>query len=278
MRFIDVHVHPPVAGFLRAFQPFLPHLEAYFGRPIEEMTVDELADYYREREGMAVLLGWDAETATGRPPLTNQQVAFLVEAHPDVFVGFGSVDPLKGAGAVAGIHEAARLGLRGLKFHPSAQRFSPTDRTVYPVWEAAAEHGLICLVHTGFTGLGAGTPGGMGVALRYARPLALDEVAADFPELTLIAAHPPWPWEEEGIAVIRHKTNLYLDLSGWSPKYFSEGLRRAVAGPLVDRTLFGSDFPFLTPDKWLADWETLDLPEEVTSKVLVENASRLLGL
>ena len=74
-------------------------------------------------------------------------------------------------------------------------------------------------------------------------------------------AHPSWPWQDEAFAVARHKTNVFLELSGWSPRLFSPELVEAVRGPLADRTLFGSDYPFITPDKWLSDWEQLDMPE-----------------
>lgn len=278
-RFIDVHVHPPVAELLdHSFAPYLDGIEARFGRTVEPMSVDDLAAYYRERDGRAVVLGWDAETATRLRPLSNRRIAEMVAAAPDVFVGFGSVDPHKGSAAVAGVHEAARLGLVGLKFHPPAQQFDPSDRMAYPIWEAAAEHGLICLVHTGYTTFGAGMPGGGGVLLDYARPIRLDRVANEFPSLAIIAAHPSWPWQDEAIAVAQHKPNIYLDLSGWSPKKFSEPLLDAIRGPLGDRVLFGTDFPFLTPDKWLTDWETLGMPDDVTNRVLYDNAAELLDL
>ncbi|MFQ5947729.1 MAG: amidohydrolase family protein [Acidimicrobiia bacterium] len=277
-KFIDVHVHPPVPEFFAgALRPYLERLEEYFGRSFSPMSVDEIAGHYRERDGQAVLLGWDAETATKRSPLTNQAIAAMVEAHPDVFHGFGSVDPHKGAAAVAGVHEAARLGLKGLKFHPPAQRFSPVDRIAYSIWEIAAELGLVVLVHTGFTGLGAGVDGGSGIDLAKGQPMVLDQVAADFPELKIILAHPSWPWQEEAIAVARHKANVYLELSGWSPKYLDPSLLEAMRGPLAERTLFGTDFPFLTPDKWLGDWEGLGMPEDLTHNILYENAARLLG-
>ena len=76
-------------------------------------------------------------------------------------------------------------------------------------------------------------------------PMLVDRVAVDFPRLTIILAHPSWPFEEQAIAVARHKSNVYLELSGWSPKYLSRSLLDAVTGPLVDRTLFGTDFPFI---------------------------------
>ncbi len=278
-RFIDLHVHPPVASFLGGpFGPYVAQLESYFGRSLEPMTGAELADYYRSRDGQAVLLAWDAETATRRPAFTGAAVADLVHAHPDVFFGFSSVDPFKGSAAVATVHEAVRLGLRGLKLHPPAQGFSPNERRFFPIWEAAQELGLVLLVHTGFTGLGAEQPGGMGLKLRYGNPMLLDDVAAEFPDLRIILAHPSWPWQEEAIAVARHKSNVFVELSGWSPKYLPESLLAAIRGPLADRTLFGTDFPFLTPDKWLADWEGLGMPEELTRKILYENAARLLGV
>ncbi len=278
IRFFDVHVHPPLPELIEgSFAPFLPGLEQVFGRSFSPMDDDELADYYRARRGRAVVLAWDATTATGAPPLTNRRIAALVESHPDVFVGFGSVDPHRGAAAIASVHEAARLGFRGLKFHPAAQRFSPDEHEYFTIWETAQELGLVCLFHTGITALGSGMPGGGGVRQRYAQPLLLDEVAAEFPDLAIIMAHPSWPWQDEAIAIAQHKPNVYLELSGWSPKYFSESLLSAVTGPLQDRTLFGSDFPFLTPDKWLEDWESLGVDEPVTRKILAGNALALLG-
>lgn len=278
-RFIDVHVHPPVAGFLDgAFAPFLSGVEKQFGRAFAEMTVDEIAEHYRSREGRAVILAWDAESATGRRPFGSARVAKMVAQHPDVLLGFGSVDPHKGAAAVAGVFEAARLGMLGLKFHPPAQRFSPADRMAYPVWEAAAGCGLPVLVHTGYTAMGAGAPGGGGVELRFADPMLMDQVAVDFPDLRIILAHPSWPWQDQALAVARHKPNVYLELSGWSPALFTESLLQAIRGPLSERTLFGTDFPFLTPDKWLGDFEKLDMPEDIARRILHDNAAELLGL
>jgi predicted TIM-barrel fold metal-dependent hydrolase len=278
-RFIDFHVHPPVEEFLGGpFAPYRQQLAEFFGRPLEVMSPDEIAGYYRDLDGMAVLLAWSARTATGLPPFRSETVAEMVAAAPDVFVGFGSIDPHRGSAAVTAVHEAARRGLRGLKFHPSAQLFTPSDREFFPIFEAAEEEKLVVLSHTGFTGLGAGTPGGMGIRLRHADPMHLDEVAATFPGLQIVMAHPSWPWQPEALAVAQHKTNVWIDLSGWSPKYLSAELLDAVRGPLRDRTLFGTDFPFLTVEKWLRDWETLEMPDDLTRQVLYENAARLLEI
>ncbi len=278
-RFIDVHVHPPLRWVLEGpFAPYLPALAEVAGRRIEAMTGDELAEAYRSRGGLAVITGWDAETATGRRALTNDHIADLVAAHPDVFIGFGAVDPHKGAAAVQGLNDAHRLGLRGLQFHPPVQRFSPSDRRMYPLWEVAEELRLPVLVHTGFTLLGAGTPGGGGIELGVADPMHVDRMAADFPKLPIILANPSWPWRDAAIAVARHKGNVYLELSGWSPADFPPILLEAVQGPLAERTLFGSDFPFFDFTRWLEEWDALGLPESINRRVLVDNAAELLRI
>jgi predicted TIM-barrel fold metal-dependent hydrolase len=278
-RFIDLHVHPPVAEFLEGpFAPFLDGLARHRGSPIEPMSLHDLAAHYRERDGRAVLLAWDAETATRRRPLTNETVARFVADHPDVFFGFGSIDPHKGAAAVAEVHEARRLGLRGLMVHPAVQGFSPSDRMAYPVWETAEALRLPVLVHTGFTWVGGGEPGGSGIQLGHSNPLHVDRMAADFPRLQIVLVHPSWPWTDVAVAVAVHKGNVYLELSGWPPDRLPAVLLDRLGGPLADRVLFGTDFPIGTPDEWMAAWERADLPDSLTRAVLHDNAARLLGL
>lgn len=279
MNFIDMHVHPPVEAMMTgAFGPFIPGLEQVFGRSFPVMSTSDIAESYRRQGGRAVLLAWDAETATGQRALPSTAVAKMVVQHPDVFIGFGSVDPHKGQAAVSGTYEAHRLGLLGLKFHPSAQVFSPNDRMAYPVFEVAEHLGLICLFHTGVTALGRGMRGGGGIRHRHADPMLLDDLAADFPDLTIVMAHPSAPWQDEALAVAIHKPNVYIELSGWSPKYLSDNLLAAIAGPLKHKTLFGTDFPFLTAEKWLRDWYSLEFADDVTEAVLLGNAEELLGL
>jgi predicted TIM-barrel fold metal-dependent hydrolase len=278
-RAIDVHVHPSTREYVvDAMGHFREATERHFRTQIPVRTVEEMADEFRADDVMAVLLAWDARTASGLPPLTNDFVASCVERHPDVFMGFASVDPLMGDDAVAELRRAVTdLGLRGLKLHPSAQGFAPNDRSHYDLYAAATELGIPVLFHTGTTGLGAGMPGGGGIKLGLSRPILLDDVAADFPELTIIGAHPSWPWQDEMLAVVQHKTNVWIDLSGWSPRRWSPDLTKAVLGPLQDRALFGTDYPFITFAKWLDAFRSHGAPPEVEEKILIGNATRLLG-
>ena len=278
---VDMHVHVEVGadGRLSLPEHLMSGSAAYFKVAERTKTVAEIAAYYRERRMAAVVFTVDAETATGHPPFPSEEVADACAEHPDVLIPFASVDPWRGKAAV---RQARTLiekhGVRGFKFHPSLQAFHPNDPFVYPLYEVLAEHGMVALFHSGQTGIGAGLPGGGGIRLKYANPLALDDVAADFADLPIIIAHPSFPWQDEALAVATHKPRVHIDLSGWSPKYFPPQLVRYANTLLRDKVLFGSDFPVITPDRWLADFDKLEIKPEVRPMILKDNAVRLLGL
>jgi predicted TIM-barrel fold metal-dependent hydrolase len=206
-------------------------------------------------------------------------VAVRAAANADVIIPFASIDPARGA---AGVREAQRLiddfGVRGFKFHPSVQEFLPNDRIAYPLYEVIQAAGLPALFHTGQSGSGSGQRGGGGVRLSYANPMYLDDVAVDFPDLTIVLAHPSFPWQDEALAVATHKPQVYIDLSGWSPKYFSPNLVQYTNTLLKDRVLFGTDFPVLTPERWMTDLAKTAIRDEVKPALFKLNAARLLGL
>jgi predicted TIM-barrel fold metal-dependent hydrolase len=274
---IDVHVHPTSREAFSVLAPDVEGMAKYFGSEVPRLSMDQLAEQYRARRMMAVLLAMDTSTVSGQPPVPNDHIAEAVRRHADVFIGFAGVDPWKGRLAIDEARRAREvLGLRGLKLHPGLQKFAPNDERFYPLWEAAEELGFVCLFHSGTMGTGAGLPGGGGFKLKYVNPMLVDDIAADFPSLQIILAHPGWPWQSEQLAMARHKANVYIDLSGWSPTYFPPELVQQMNGPLQDKCLFGSDWPFLTPERWLADFAALTLKEAVRPKVLRENARRLL--
>jgi predicted TIM-barrel fold metal-dependent hydrolase len=279
MRAIDFHVHLPTPDWLDgSMEGYVEAAEAYFRSPVQRQLLPELAETYRQLETMAVLLAWDAETATGRPRVPNETVAAACRDHPDVFTGLGSVDPHKGEAAVAEVANIAALGLRGVKFHPSLQAFAPDDESYWPVFAACERHGLLALFHTGTSGIGARQPGGQGIRLDYARPIRLDAVAAAHPGLTVVAAHFGWPWHMELVAMALHKTNVYLDISGWAPRRIPPELIGELRGRLAGQFVWGSDFPFLAPQRCLDELAGLGLPDEVLRQVLHDNAARILRL
>ena len=272
---IDVHVHLEHTGELTASDV---QAQKYFGASTEGRDWNALADYYRSRKMGCVVFPVD-EKLTGRPRVPNEQVADFAARNSDIAIAFASIDPTRG---VEGVLEARRLvgagGIRGLKLHPPLQQFAPNDRLAYPLYEVFAEARLPVLFHTGHSGIGTGMPGGGGIRLKYGNPMLVDDVAVDFPDMPIILAHPSFPWQDEAISVCLHKPQVYIDLSGWSPKYFSPTLVQYANTLLKHKVLFGSDYPLLTPDRWLADFEKIGIRDEVRPLILKENARRLFGL
>ncbi|HSR25937.1 MAG TPA: amidohydrolase family protein [Candidatus Eisenbacteria bacterium] len=285
LRAIDVHVHAGISA--RA----TPQESSGGPRPagvrgiqqrvgVGHQTPDETAAYYRERQMAAVIWGVDPLAANGTRPgaVHNDELLEAACRNSDVLIPFVMVDPWRGR---SGVREAERLiaaGARGFKFHPPEQAFWPNDRRFYELYEVIGAHRLPALLHTGQTAVGQGAPGGGGIRLKYGNPMPLDDVAADFPDMPIILAHPSFPWQEEALSIASHKPQVYIDLSGWSPKYFSPLLVQYANTLLKHKMLFGSDHPMITAERWLGDFERAGFRDEVKPLLLKDNAARLLGL
>ncbi|MFW6153340.1 MAG: amidohydrolase family protein [Halobacteriota archaeon] len=279
-RAIDVHAHPPTEEFLlEAGGPYMHDAAEAFGADLETVTFEDMREDYRsvgiER---AVLLAWDAETTTGRPPVTNEYVAEAVAAHPDFFIGFASVDPHKPDCVEAAVSAVDDLELAGFKFQQIAQGFDPSDEAHEELFATIEELGVPCIFHGGNTQFGGGTPGGRGLEVRYGDPMLIDTLAARHPHLDIILAHPAFPWEREQLATCLHKANVYMDLSGWLPRYIDDQVLHYARTLLVDKVMFGTDYPMLDPERWLGDFTELGFDEAVQRKLLWENAEALFGL
>jgi predicted TIM-barrel fold metal-dependent hydrolase len=273
---VDVHVH--VERTRDGHDPMPRELreasERYFHSGQSLPTIDDVVEHYRERGMRAVVFTVDWELRSGIPPIPDEEI---LSADPDVVIPFATVDPAR-PDALERVQAKIAAGARGFKFHPNLQAFFPDDRSAYPLYEAIEAAGLPALFHTGHSGIGTGLPGGGGLRLAYSNPLCLDAVAADFPGLEIVLAHPSFPWQDEAISVCLHKANVWIDLSGWSPKYFPPQLVQYANTQLRERVLFGSDFPLITPDRWLQDFEHAGFRDEVKPLILGENAARLLRL
>jgi hypothetical protein len=276
---IDVHTHAWKSA-LAVDQAPTEQQEAmgrYFRYAPQHATVPEMADYYRKLKMAFVVFTVDSMR---RPRnITNEEIAELAHKHADVAIPFASIDPHRGADGVSAARRLIRdCGVKGFKFHPSEQEFHPNDPLAYPLYEVIAEAKLPAIFHTGQTGVGAGTRGGGGIRLKYSHPMLLDDVAVDFPDMPIVLAHPSVPWQDEQLSVALHKPNVYIDLSGWSPKYFEAKLVQYANTLLQDKVMFGSDYPVIAPEKWLAEFAKLAIKPEVRPKILKENAARLLQL
>ncbi|WP_162321090.1 amidohydrolase family protein [Nesterenkonia haasae] len=278
---VDTHVHleQDSAGRRALPQLFFDASAKYFKTDERTPSVDRIAELYRQHRMAAVVFTVDARTQMKHEPNSIDDLVEGCLRNNDVLLPFGSVDPRLGSAAIPEARRQAEdLGVRGFKFHPTVQGFDPSDEQYYPLWETLQEFGVPLVFHTGQNGMGAGTPGGAGLKLRYSNPLLLDDVAADFPGLPIIMAHPSVPWQDEAISIATHKSNVFIDLSGWSPKYFPEALVRSANNILSRKLLFGTDYPLISPNKWLNAFAALPIKDEVRPRILKDNAVELLGL
>ncbi len=277
---IDIHTHAEVSC-RQPPDPIQTEFEqaatAYFGAEPKRPTIAETVEYYRERNIGFVMFTVDSEAGSGIRRIPNEEVIEAAQENPDIMIAFASIDPHKGK---AGALEARRLiedyGVKGFKFHPPIQNYHPHDPIAWPLYEVIAEYKLPAIFHTGHSGMGTGMPGGGGIRLKWGQPMLLDDVAVDFPDMTIILAHPSWPWTDEALSMALHKPNVYIDLSGWSPKYFPPQIERYANTQLGHKFLFGSDFPLITPDRWIADFRAAGFKEKVHAPILKENALKLL--
>jgi predicted TIM-barrel fold metal-dependent hydrolase len=278
---IDVHTHAEVSSRQPPdvlWQPFEEAANVYFKAGKRPTIADTIA-HYRERKIGLVMFTVDSEFQIGARRISNEEVAEAAAENSDIMIAFASIDPHKGRMGVREAEALVKAGIvKGFKFHPTVQGFFPNDRMAYPLYEVIADHRLTAIFHTGHSGIGTGMPGGGGLRLKYASPMYLDDVAADFPDMTIIMAHPSWPWQDEALSVCLHKPNVYIDLSGWSPKYFPAQLVQHANSQLKRKMLFGSDYPLIAPDRWLKDFADAGFKPDVQPLILKDNAIRALKL
>ncbi|WP_375203283.1 amidohydrolase family protein [Hyphococcus sp.] len=279
---IDIHTHAevscndpedPIMG------KFLDAASIYFKADRKRPTIPETIEYYREQQIAFVMFTVDMESGTGIKRIRNEEIAQFANDNDDIMMAFASIDPHKSKfGAIEARRMIEDYGVKGFKFHPPIQNFHPNDPMAWPIYEVIAEYGLPAIFHTGHSGMGTGMRGGGGIRLKYGQPMMVDDVAVDFPDMKIILAHPSWPWTDESLSMALHKENVYIDLSGWSPKYFPKQVIHYANTQLKHKMLFGSDFPLIKPDKWMAAAQNAGFREEVMPMIMKDNAAKLLGL
>ena len=280
MRRVDLHAYPGTAEWIASQGPYVEALGRYWRKQWTPKTEADVVADFRAHGIEAMLVAFDIESVTGAPACTNEYVAGLRDRHPGTFIGaWGTVDPLLGEHAVSEAQRAAgEYGVLGFHFHPIMGRYSVDEPKLAPLFEVVNALGVPVMIDVGTTGMGAGMPGGLGAVIRHAHPAALDQLAADFPDLRIVAAHPGWPWTDEMIAVALHKGNVSWELSGWAPKYFPDALKRDIKGRLKDKIMFGSDYPSIPYDRIFKEWNELGYADELMEKIFHLNAERILGL
>lgn len=276
---IDIHAHlmtkevTDLPGTGTMWEPYRAIFHKEWPISLEQM----IKEMDRAGVDQAVLCPMNMEATLikelARYKVPNETIAKAVKRYPARFIGFACVDPGKGYLAVEELELAVRdLGLVGLgEILPSNIELYPNDPRMYPLYEKALELDLPVLLHTGqiFD---------PGTKIKYSDPVFVDDVAVDFPSLKIIIAHFGWPWMEEAIAIVQRNPNVYFDISGWAPKYIPRLLLDYMDGPLSDKALFGTDYPLVSWERAVAEFKALPLKESTKTKVLGENARRLLNL
>jgi predicted TIM-barrel fold metal-dependent hydrolase len=282
IRAIDVHVHAEVSCHDPedpVMAEFFDAASAYFKAPRKRPEMSEIIALYREQQIAFCMFTVDAESGMGAKRVSNHEIAEIAGQNDDICLAFASIDPHKGK---LGAREARDLienhGVKGFKFHHIAQNCHPADRMGWPIYEIINHYKLPAIFHTGHSGMGTGMRGGGGMRLKYGEPMLVDDVAVDFPDIKIILAHPSWPWVDESLSMALHKSNVYIDLSGWSPKYFQPQLIRYANSQLKHKMLFGTDFPLIHPDKWIEAAKDVGFKDEVMPLIMKDNAAKLLGL
>ena len=217
-----------------------------------------------------VIVGIDAET-TFNYKIPNEEVLKAMRRGEGKVIGFMGIDPRKKESAVREIEKLHRDGFRGIKLVPHLHEVKPNSEEMYPIYEKAQELGIPILFHTG-------TQFHTGSRLKYCRPIYLDDVAVDFPNLKIIMAHFGYPWYEEALSIVRRHDNVYFNIAGWRPKYIPKKVIRLMDSILVDKALFGTDYPLIKHEIAVKELLDMNLKEETYNRLFWENASELLEL
>jgi predicted TIM-barrel fold metal-dependent hydrolase len=280
MRIIDLHCYPNTEPWIKCQGPYVEALAKYWNRQWSWKQEDEVVAEFEQAGVDAVLVALDLETTTGTPPCGNEYVKQMQMRHrPRIIQAWGAVDPFKGEIALREARHAIEdLGMLGFHFHPIMGHYAVSDRRLYPLFELINGLKVPVMIDVGTTGMGAGMPGGLGARIYDAHPRAIDELAADFPQLTIIAAHPGWPWTDEMTAVALHKGNVFWEMSGWAPKYFPEQLKVDIRSRLQDKIMFGSDYPSIPYARLFKEWAELGYSAALMEKIFHQNAERIVGL
>ncbi len=243
----------------RNFSENLPPLEA------------TLADMDAAGVSTSVVVAVDAETRWNYR-VSNESVAEAVAAYPDRLIGFASVDPHKGVIARSELrHAVENLKLKGLKLLPHLLEMAPNDPAMYPVYEEARDLGVPVLFHSG-TQFHAGTK------LKYCRPLDIDEVAVDVPDLVIIIAHFGWPWYEEAMAVVQRNRNVYFNIAGWAPKHIPAFVIGYMDRVLNQKCLLGSDYPLVARTRIMSELAEIQMKDETRENLYSGNARKVLKI
>ena len=282
MRLFDLHSHWGTrSGYVLQTAEDLAQQQRTWGSSPTYDTEEQMAEYFRRNNVRTILdFGFTKNMTLDQVRPFHDYAIETQHRFSDVIFGnWLQIDPRLGGAAVDEIERCINEsdGFIGYCVSAAGMGFAASDPIYDPFYRLSIDNDIPVLVLVGYTGSGAGIPGGKGVKLDLCHPRYVDELAINYPNLKIITGRPAWPWQDEMIAVMLHKPNVWAELHGWSPKYLTEPLRRDIARRLKDRVMFGADYPLFRYERLVEDWKTLGFDEETLERVFHLNAEKLFA-
>lgn len=282
MKIIDLHSHWGTRrGYLLQTEEELAQQKRTWNSEPRYDTEEEMAAYFRKIGVRTILdLAFTKNLPLEKVREYHDYALQTQRRFPDaIFGNWLQIDPRTGESGAGEFRRcvAANAGFVGICISGSITGYAASDPVYAPFYRASIEEGCPVLVLVGYSGMGAGLRGGKGVKLELCHPRYVDELAIEYPDMKIIAGRPAWPWQEEMIAVMLHKPNVWAELHGWSPKYLSDSLKREIPRRLKRRVMFGADYPLFRYERLLEDWRSLGYDEETLSLLFHKNAEALFA-
>jgi hypothetical protein len=282
MRLFDLHSHwGTERGYVLRTPEALAQQQKTWNSSPRYDTEDEMAAYFRASGVRTILdFGFTKSLPLDEVVTFHDYALEVQKTHADVIYGnWLQIDPRLGARGAAELQRCidSSAGFVSCCISASGMGYPASDPIYGPFLEVAQAANVPVLVLVGYTGAGAGLPGGGGVRLDLCHPRYIDELAIAWPRLKIIAGRPAWPWQDEMIAVLLHKPNVWNELHGWSPKYLTDALQREIRGRLKDKMMFGADYPLFRYERLVSDWRNLGYDDAILERVFFRNAEALFG-
>lgn len=281
-RLFDLHSHWGTRrGYVLQSDAELAQQQRTWGSTPRYDTEEEMAAYFRANRVRTILdFGFTKHLSLKQVRPLHDYALETQRRFPDVIFGHWlQIDPRTGRAGADELHRCIveSAGFVGYCVSGAGMGFGASDEIYAPFYEVSLQHDRPVLVLVGYTGAGAGLPGGGGVRLDLCHPRYVDELAIRYPELRIITGRPAWPWQDEMIAVMLHKPNVWAELHGWSPKYLTEPLRRDIARRLKRRVMFGADYPLFRYERLVDDWRNLGFDDDTLARVFHRNAEEFFA-
>lgn len=267
MTVIDVWAQHPTKRFLA--EPYFDSLKRWTGQDFQEVPLEFTLQAMRTANvSTALISAWYGPNGD---LISNDEVLEITTRYPDSFAGIASADLRNPVAAVRTFREyVTKHGFKGLRIVQWLWELPCTHPLYYPLYVACVDLNVPVCLQVGLTGPLRSSETG--------RPLHIERIALDFPDLKIVCGHIGYPWQNEMIALATKFPNIYIDTSAYKPKRYPPELVSYMKAHGKHKVMFGTNYPMLTPEACLRELDILDLDEETAELFLYKNASRVFGI